>query len=89
MAEELVKVKSFGGEEIRKFSNEDIQSYVNDALATLPPNKKIAVVGLITLDGKYELSAVYKIDNEWSVVASGYKESGKKFSGQAAVVWSK
>ena len=89
MAEELIKAISTDGEEIRKFSNEKIQSYVTDALKSLPEGKKIAVIGLVTTEGKYELSAVYRIGDEWSVVASGFKESGKKFTGQAAVVWSK
>lgn len=89
MSEELVKAISSNGQEIRKFSNEAIQSYVTDALKSLPEGDKLAVIAHVTTKGRFETSIVYKIDDEWSVVATGLKEPGKSFEGQAAVMWSK
>lgn len=89
MPEPVEIITSPSGEEIRKFSNAKIRAYVDDVLKNLPPDRKIAAVAHVTTEKRFEISIAYKIDDNWSIVASGIKEAKKKPFGQAAVTWSK
>lgn len=80
---------------IRKFSNEKLQSAIDDALSELSGDTKVAVVahGIYLNDGTSlkslaTLSAAVKIGNQWSIMVAGYKDFAKGDLGaEAKVVW--
>ena len=72
---------------IRRFSNNKVQSAINNALAKLPKDHKLAVVAHADLEGA-SLTTVVKLDDKWSVQAGAYKPWRGKLSAEAEVVWS-
>ncbi len=85
---DLTKVNSFNnGLELRQFSDANIQAAITRALNEKASDKKVAVVAHCDGVGA-SLSAVVKIDNQWSIMAACYKPYSGKLSAEADVVWS-
>lgn len=71
----------------RYFTNNKIQGAINNALAKLPADRKLAVVAHADLEGA-SLTTVVKLDKKWSVQAGAYKAWKGPLSAEAEVVWS-
>lgn len=73
--------------EVRKFSGDKLQAAIENALAKLPADQKLAAVAHVDGSGA-SLSLVAKIGKQWSVAAACYKPYGKPLAYEAEVVWS-
>jgi len=67
-----VTKKLIDGNEVRVFSDVNLQKSIDRVLSTLPDTAKGAVVAHADLNGA-SLSVVGKVGNNWTLVASGYR----------------
>lgn len=77
------------GETIRRFTENALQSQIDKAVSQLPEGKKVAVTVYANLEGELMGAVVYKISDQWSLVAVGDKRPGHKLAGEGAIRWSK
>ncbi len=89
-APRLLPTYEAGG--IRRFSDARIAAAVDEALAELGPDDKLAVVAHQTYSSTGEsitkLSVVYRLGSDFSVVAAGFKDWNRGDLGaEAKVVW--
>lgn len=67
---------------------DNIQKYINDALGTVPADKRGAIVGYVDDDGDYKGVVAVRVNNHWSVAAHVDKPSGERPAFGAAVMFS-
>ena len=72
---------------IRRFTSAAIQSAIDDALSSLPADRRVAVVAHADLEGT-SLSLVCRLGPAWSVSAAAYKPYHGAMEAEAKVVWS-
>lgn len=86
----LVKTRGWGGQEIRQFNDSGIQKQINDAVASIPKGKRIAVVGYASLRNKSVSGAVvYRLGRDWSVVGTVRHKVGRGTDAGLGVLWCK
>ncbi len=70
---------------VRKFSDANLQAAVDHALAELPPDRQIALVAHVDLNGA-SLTAVGKLGDHWSLSGSVSKPWNGPLSAEAEVI---
>lgn len=70
---------------IRRFVDSGIQASIERAVAQAGDFEHVAVVAHLDADKAVTLSAVVKMGEHVSIVAAGFKASGKPWEGEAAV----
>lgn len=72
---------------IRRFLNSDIQKTIDDAMAQLPADKRIAAIAHADLDGA-SVSIVARLGVQWTVAAGAFKKYKGAMGAEAIVRWS-
>lgn len=78
---------------IRRFLDSGIQRQIDDAVATLGPDKHVAVTAYYDKHagdkGSVNFATVVRIGDEWSVAVAAYKQFGGDSGVRAGVKWAK
>lgn len=79
--------KLVDGNEIRVFSDANLQKQVEKALAFMPADHRVGVVAHADLNGA-SLSIIGKIGNNFTVLASGYRSWDGELKAEAELRYS-
>jgi hypothetical protein len=70
------------------FSTEALQKQVDAAVATVPPDHKGAVIGVVDSKGKVQLVFAGKVGEQWEVFGKLQKAPGQKLEGEGGIRYS-
>jgi hypothetical protein len=71
---------------IYRFTESGLQSAIDKAIAGIPPDKQVAVIGFADTKG-IGSAAVVRLNNEWSLMGVMDYKWGQTLEFQAAVRW--
>lgn len=77
------------GDEIRKFNEAGIHAAITKALAQLPDDQRVAVVGHVDTHGEIQAAVMARVTGGWSFVGVLRRTPTKGFVGEAGVLWSR
>jgi hypothetical protein len=89
----VVEVPSpVGGPPLRKFDSLEINRAIDDAIKKLDADpatagKPLTVLAMANTEGTVDLSAVYRVSDEWSFVGTLHKERAQRWTGQVMARW--
>lgn len=75
------------GDELRRFSDENVQAQIDRALQTLPEDKRGAVVGYVDTEGEARLAVVGRLNHGWTYIGALSHQPSTGWKGEAAVRW--